>query len=118
MGQGYKSTLHPLISGNWTRKLFFATDCRPVLVALSVNAGPALELFTPAGLLATFSPEKGLYDFGGGIPNVTLPPASSPIESGILVNRHCQTLITVHYRTSTGEQIGMALGTPKAGCAQ
>jgi hypothetical protein len=118
LGQSYKSALHPLIGGNWTRKLFFATDCRPLLVSLSANPGPALEVFTPAGLLATFSAEKGLYDFGGGIPNVTLPPASSPIESGILINRHCQALVSVRYRTSAGEQIGMALGTPKAGCAQ
>lgn len=118
-GQSYKSALHPSITGNWTRKLFFASDCRPLLVSLSVTPGPALELFTPAGLLATFSAEKGLYDFGGGIPNVTLPPASSPIENGIVISRSsCRVLVSVRFRTAAGEENGMIIGTPRAGCAQ
>lgn len=118
-GQSYKSALHPAITGNWMRKLFFATDCRPLLMSLSANPGPALELFTPAGLLATFSAEKGLYDFGGGIPNVTLPPASAPIENGILISRSsCRVLVSVRFRTAGGEANGMIIGTPRAGCAQ
>jgi hypothetical protein len=97
---------------NFSRKLFFAVDCRPLIVAVTPLPGStSAELWTPAGMLASFDPARGTYHFEGA-GEAVLPPSSSPIESGIRINRSCRVLVPVTLRKPSGEDPSLIIGTP------
>jgi hypothetical protein len=107
----FVSLLHPQVR-QWRRKLFFATDCRAILAAAIESPGiGALELVTPVGVVASFDSADGVYRING-VPPVSLPPASNPIEDGARINRKCQVMLSVSFKRATGDESAIIIGTP------
>jgi hypothetical protein len=111
-GQYYRPVAQTALAFNYSRKLFFAQDCRPLLVAVTPLPGSSsIELWTPAGILTVFDSTKGTYRFEGA-GEAVLPPASTPLETGVRINRSCRVLVPVTLRRSSGEEPALIIGKP------
>jgi hypothetical protein len=105
----FTSLFHPAIK-RWQRKLYFASDCRLVLVAGVESPGVTQEIHSPVGLIASFD-ASNLYRFNG-VPPVALPPASEPIEDGIRLNRRCAVLALVSFKRAIDDESALIVGVP------
>ena len=110
MGTSFISLLHPAVH-RWFRKVYFGADCRMILTAAIESSSITQELWTPVGLVATFDADAGVYHFNG-IPPVALPPANTPIESGVLINKRCAVLALVSVKHAPDDESALVIGTP------